>query len=585
MHIFTVGVSVLGLASVFPLHQGLFQSTVETYVSSESTIAKAGVLANIGPDGEKDQGAHAGVVVASPSTTDPNYVYSWTRDSSLVFKMLIDQYTTGIDTSLRGHIDAFVSAEATLQQISNPSGSVSTGGLGEPKFNIDLSAFTGPWGRPQRDGPALRATALVTYANWLIDNSNTTFVSSTLWPMIKLDLDYVSLNWNLSTFDLWEEIDSSSLFTSAVQHRSLREGISLASSLGQSSAISSYATQADNILCFMQSFWHSAGSSPYMTANTGGGRSGIDVNSVLTSIHIFDPDAGCDSNTFQPCSDKALANLLTYIESFRSVYGLNTGLANDTALATGRYPEDVYMGGNPWYLATFAVAEQLYDALQVWSSEYSLSVTSLSQPFFALFNSSITAGTYPSSSSTYSSLTAAVKTYADSYIALAANYTPSDGGLAEQYGKDDGKPLSAVDLTWSYASAITAFQARNGTNARFASWGAKGLSVPAICATEGGGNGQMVQVTFNVDAETVTGESIYLTGSANALAEWSTDDALSMSSTNYPKWSVTISLPSNSIVQYKYIRKNSGSVTWEADPNNQFTTPASGMLMLSDSWR
>ena len=51
-------------------------------------------------------------------------------------------------------------------------------------------------------------------------------------------------------FDLWEEIHSSSFFTTAVQHRSLREGASLANHLGQSS--STYSTQADNILCFLQ---------------------------------------------------------------------------------------------------------------------------------------------------------------------------------------------------------------------------------------------------------------------------------------------------------------------------------------------
>ena len=57
------------------------------------------------------------------------------------------RYTTGEDTSLRTLIDDFLDAEAKLQQVANPSGNVSTGGLGEPKFNIDLSAFTGPWGR------------------------------------------------------------------------------------------------------------------------------------------------------------------------------------------------------------------------------------------------------------------------------------------------------------------------------------------------------------------------------------------------------------------------------------------------------
>ena len=67
-----------------------------------------------------------------------------------MFKALIDQFTTGEDTSLRTLIDEFTTAEATLQQVSNPSGTVSTGGLGEPKFNIDETAFTGAWGRPQR---------------------------------------------------------------------------------------------------------------------------------------------------------------------------------------------------------------------------------------------------------------------------------------------------------------------------------------------------------------------------------------------------------------------------------------------------
>ena len=50
------------------------------------------------------------------------------------------------------------------------------------------------------DGPALRSTAIIAYANWLIANSNTTFVTNTLWPIIKLDLDYVSTFWNQSRY-------------------------------------------------------------------------------------------------------------------------------------------------------------------------------------------------------------------------------------------------------------------------------------------------------------------------------------------------------------------------------------------------
>jgi len=535
------------------------------------------VLANIGASGSKAAGAKAGIVVASPSQTNPDYFYTWTRDSSLVFKALIDQYTLNIDhtASLRTLIDEFVAAESILQQTSNPSGTVSTGGLGEPKFNVDETAFTGAWGRPQRDGPALRATALITYANWLIANSNTTYALNTLWPIIELDLNYVSSNWNQSTFDLWEEVESSSFFTVAVQHRALREGITLATALGQTSVVSGYTTQAASLLCFLQSFYGNG----FITANTGGGRSGIDANTVLASIHTYDQAAGCDATTFQPCSDKALSNLLTYVNAFRTVYAIDSGIANNVAVATGRYPEDSYKGGNPWYLTTLAVAEQLYDALNTWSSLGALNITSTSLPFFQTFQSTAAVGTYASTTTTYTTLTSAIQTYADGFVNVVAEYTPSGGGLAEQYSRSTGAPLSAVDLTWSYASVLTAFEARNDT--AFASWGAKGLTT----SCSGGASANTVAVTFNVDATTVYGENIYLTGSVAALQDWSTTTALLLSNPNYPEWTITVNLPASTAIQYKYIRIYNGAVTWESDPNMQITTPASGTYSTEDTWR
>jgi hypothetical protein len=76
-------------------------------------------------------------VVASPSKQDPDYFYSWIRDASLVMKVITDLYTHGLDNSLRGLIDAFASSQARIQQVTNPSGSITTGGLGEPKFQVN----------------------------------------------------------------------------------------------------------------------------------------------------------------------------------------------------------------------------------------------------------------------------------------------------------------------------------------------------------------------------------------------------------------------------------------------------------------
>lgn len=116
----------------------------------------------------------------------------------------------------------------------------------------------------------------------------------------------------------------------------------------------------------------------------------------------------------------------------------------------------------------------------------------------------MTAGTYDSTSTTYTTLTAAIKDFADGFVSIVAQYTPSAGGLSEQYSKDDGSPLSAVDLTWSYASAVTAFAARSGATQ---TWGAAGLTVPSTCSSggSGGSSGDTIAVTFNVNADTVFG--------------------------------------------------------------------------------
>lgn len=85
-----------------------------------------------------------------------------------MFKTLVDMFKNG-DSGLLNIIEEYIDAQAYIQTVSNPSGDLSGGsGLGEPKFNVDETAFTDSWGRPQRDGPALRATALVSFGQWLI---------------------------------------------------------------------------------------------------------------------------------------------------------------------------------------------------------------------------------------------------------------------------------------------------------------------------------------------------------------------------------------------------------------------------------
>lgn len=95
--------------------------------------------------------------------------YTWTRDAALTAICLVDTHIFNGEPGLQPVIQSYVNSQAHIQAVSNPSGDLSSGkGLGEPKFYVNETAFTGSWGRPQRDGPALRATAMITYANWLI---------------------------------------------------------------------------------------------------------------------------------------------------------------------------------------------------------------------------------------------------------------------------------------------------------------------------------------------------------------------------------------------------------------------------------
>lgn len=426
-----------------------------------------------------------------------------------------------------------------------------------------------------------------------------------------------------------------SFFTVANQHRALVEGSTFAGKVGAS--CSWCDSQAPQILCYMQTFWTGS----YINANTGGGRSGKDANTVLASIHTFDPEATCDDVTFQPCSSRALANHKVYTDSFRSVYSLNSGIAEGVAVAVGRYPEDSYYNGNPWFLSNLAAAEQLYDAIYQWNKIGSISITSTSLAFFQDIYSSAAVGTYSSSTSAFTAIISAAKTYADGYISIVQAHAMTNGSLSEQYDKSSGSQLSARDLTWSYAALLTANMRRNSIVPP--SWGAASANtVPSSCSTGSAtgtystptasswpssltsgnattsttssthstttttttGTGTTtsssscttptsVAVTFDEIATTSYGETIYISGSISQLGAWDTASAIPLSASQYTSsnnlWYATISLPAGTTFEYKYIRKESGgSITWESDPNRSYTVPSGCSVTTateSDTWR
>ncbi|RDH36480.1 alpha-amylase [Aspergillus welwitschiae] len=98
-------------------------------------------------------------------------------------------------------------------------------------------------------------------------------------------------------------------------------------------------------------------------------------------------------------------------------------------------------------------------------------------------------------------------------------------------------------------------------------------------------------ITFEELVTTTYGEEIYLSGSISQLGDWDTSDAVKMSADDYtssnPEWSVTVTLPVGTTFEYKFIKVESdGSVTWESDPNREYTVPECGSgETVVDTWR
>lgn len=52
----------------------------------------------------------------------------------------------------------------------------------------------------------LRATTMITYANFL--GTTNSYTTGTVWPLVKLDLDYVAQYWNSTGTELFQAFEA-----------------------------------------------------------------------------------------------------------------------------------------------------------------------------------------------------------------------------------------------------------------------------------------------------------------------------------------------------------------------------------------
>jgi alpha-amylase len=93
-----------------------------------------------------------------------------------------------------------------------------------------------------------------------------------------------------------------------------------------------------------------------------------------------------------------------------------------------------------------------------------------------------------------------------------------------------------------------------------------------------------VAVSFAATVTTVWGENVFVLGNRAELSNWNASGGLALSSATYPVWRGTVNLPTNTNVEYKYVKKNGSSVVWETGANRVFNTGTACTLTLTDSW-
>jgi glucoamylase len=307
---------------------------------------------------------------------------------------------------------------------------------------------------------------------------------------------------------------------------------------------------------------------------------------VLASAHSY---ADMD-DYFGFTDERTLANVLKTLTSFENYFNLNQlGWGNEPSLgvAIGRYRGDKYnggcsypayicpgfCGGQPWFLATNGVAEFLFKAALRFKTDGRITVTDVSKDLFRYFGGAqVLDGqnfplTFESGSEGFAVLVTGLLHGADEQLKRTAFHTDDNYKLDEQFNADTGFMMSAGDLTWSYASLVTASAARSAVD-----------PAGTIASFTNSGNTVLVQViATNLPP---SASDVRIVGNTALLSDWNPTQGVKLhrrrdvkfapelgSTYHRTEWSAHIRVPANTQIEFKVVSVGSGGVNWQQGAN------------------
>lgn len=387
--------------------------------------------------------SRAGCIIASPSypantaTIDQDYVFNWVRDAALtVLEIAATTPPTAPGQGVQSLIDYVAFAQLCL---SNGTQSMARGCFtiaGQPRAWSD-----------QNDGPALQTVALLAIYPQL-----NMAAQQTATEMIATNLQFLLGVYQQPTTNLWEEHNAYSFFARAAQLRCFEavktNTLGIAIPDGVDAAITWLKSSLDE-------HW-SEQEQIYM--------------SLLPPIAGYDPNIDIICASLYGAIPFTDTRLLATAAKIRSVwaddgsphqYPINVAdRAHGMGPLLGRYPSDFYdgdardgqsTGNHPWALCTCNLAELYYHVSNAIAASQSLPLDPLSEPFFSQVG--ITAQTSPADA--VNLLHAAADAMLNAVI-----YHSDHLELSEQFDGYTGYEKSVKNLTWSYASFLSAVRAK-----------------------------------------------------------------------------------------------------------------------------
>ncbi len=391
-----------------------------------------------------------GSILASPVPgaydPDPDYFFHWYRDSAVVVDALRLVREGGrVSLDAGGEVTDFVhfslqvgkldGARAHLPEpdrvaadyrrfLRTPEELAAVHGAKvafDTRVNPDGTLDILRWARPQYDGPALRALALL---RWWYSGHLQPIANDACAELLRADLALTLETAGQPCYDLWEEEEALHYYTVRLGAAALAAGAPWLEQCHERVQARACRETSLRLAHLLDEFWDPERGfyCSRRTAHAADERKLLDVAVVLAAVH-----AGAREGAHSVVDPRIHATLEALERLFAERYPINHPLPPERAPALGRYDGDVYYSGGAYYFATLGAAELCFRA----------------------------AGALPAP--------AASRWVArgDAYLRTVQTFAPSSGDLAEQFDQRTGAPGSARHLAWSYASFIGAIAARD----------------------------------------------------------------------------------------------------------------------------